>query len=419
VPLTAIAFMLLLDDFEARVAAGGLIFGMQGMILFHLLLRHQKQIQGRGQYIFATSALVTSLISFMRMYYALSGDLAGWTMTTPSLFNTTTFLSSLISVILFVVGLLLMTWERDEATIKESEVRMRTLFESSSDAVMILDQSGFLDCNESALRLFGCPSKAEFIKQTPAALSPRLQPGGIDSDTLAEQHIEQAIQDACHRFEWVHQRLNDRETFPTEVLLNSIHLQGRQLLQAVVRDITERKQFQTELERQAHLDYLTGLNNRGHFMQIAENELSRAIRYQTSLSLLMMDIDHFKAINDTHGHKAGDKVLQAFADMCRHTLRTIDVVGRVGGEEFAILLPETDLDQAMEVAERLREAMMNAKVGISQGLPLRFTVSIGVTTLSADNENIDELFDAADKALYSAKTAGRNRVVRSQALPCH
>jgi len=185
------------------------------------------------------------------------------------------------------------------------------------------------------------------------------------------------------------------------------------------RLVAETRQLKEHYAQLSMHDQLTGLHNRRYFYDQVELALAQHKRYQSPFCLLVMDIDHFKAINDTHGHKAGDKVLQAFADMCRHTLRTIDVVGRVGGEEFAILLPETDLDQAMEVAERLREAMMNAKVGISQGLPLRFTVSIGVTTLSPYNENIDELFDAADKALYSAKTAGRNRVVRSQALPCH
>ena len=413
VPLAAIAFALLLDDFEARMIAGGLMLGMQGLMLLYWLIKYDQQINGRGKYIFAASALVSSLMAFIRVDYALSGNLEGWTLTTPSLFNTANFLLSLICVILFVIGLLLMTWESNEYIIKESEIRMRTLFESSSDAVMILDRRGFLDCNESTLRLFGCPSKEAFIQQSPAALSPPFQPCGTDSSSLAERHIETALQQTTQRFEWMHKRLDSDDTFPTEVLLNSMHFQGQQLLQAVVRDITERKRFQLELERQARLDYLTGLNNRGYFMQIAEHELSRAKRYQTPLSLLMMDVDYFKVINDTHGHKTGDRVLQSFAEICRRTLRGIDVVGRVGGEEFAVLLPETDIDQAIEVAERLRENIATTKVSINQGLPLNFTVSIGVTTLNDDNENIDQLFDAADKALYHAKKAGRNRVMKA------
>jgi diguanylate cyclase (GGDEF)-like protein len=127
----------------------------------------------------------------------------------------------------------------------------------------------------------------------------------------------------------------------------------------------------------------------------------------------MMDVDHFKLINDTYGHKAGDRVLKKIAETCQKTLREIDIIGRVGGEEFALLLPETDIDQAMDVAERLREEIAKAKVEIDQVLPINFSISIGVTTLTPQNENIEVLLNVADKALYVAKDSGRNRVVRS------
>jgi len=148
-------------------------------------------------------------------------------------------------------------------------------------------------------------------------------------------------------------------------------------------------------------------------MQVAESELARAVRYSAPLSLLMMDVDHFKLINDTYGHKAGDRVLKKISETCQKTLREIDIIGRVGGEEFAVLLPETDIDQAMDVAERLREEIAKAKVEIDQVLPINFTISIGVTTLTPQNENIEGLLNVADKALYVAKDSGRNRVVHS------
>ena len=148
-------------------------------------------------------------------------------------------------------------------------------------------------------------------------------------------------------------------------------------------------------------------------MQVAETKLARAIRYSAPISLLMMDVDHFKLINDTYGHKAGDRVLKKISETCQKTLREIDIIGRVGGEEFAVLLPETDIDQAMDVAERLREEIAKTKVEIDQVLPLNFTISIGVTTLTPQNENIEGLLNVADKALYVAKDSGRNRVVRS------
>ena len=175
-------------------------------------------------------------------------------------------------------------------------------------------------------------------------------------------------------------------------------------------DYTQRKNLELELSRQAHLDYLTGLSNRRHFMAQGEVELSRAIRYGKPLSLLMLDIDHFKNVNDTYGHQVGDTVLQALSEISLATMRQVDVVGRLGGEEFAVILPETEANEAIEVAERLREAVAKMEVTIPVGLPIHFTVSIGITTLNNKDVDIDMLLNQADKALYVAKETGRNKV---------
>lgn len=174
-------------------------------------------------------------------------------------------------------------------------------------------------------------------------------------------------------------------------------------------DITDRKQLELELERQAHLDYLTGASNRRFFMQEAELELQRAIRHGLPLSLLMLDIDHFKQINDSHGHEAGDEALRNLVDVCRHSLRQIDVLGRLGGEEFAVLLPETPLEQAVEVAERLRGEVQHSDISAG-GSVFRFTVSIGVSSLPGIQGTVSVLLSSADKGLYQAKRAGRNKV---------
>jgi len=163
------------------------------------------------------------------------------------------------------------------------------------------------------------------------------------------------------------------------------------------------------LETQAHTDSLTGLANRRRFFEVGEAELARARRYGTPLSVLMLDIDHFKAVNDAHGHSAGDRVLQQLSRTCLEVMRTVDVVGRVGGEEFAILLPETALEGAVEVAERLRVAVAKSAVTRDEGAPIRYTVSIGVATLDG-NSNLDTLLSQSDTALYDAKHGGRNRV---------
>lgn len=146
-------------------------------------------------------------------------------------------------------------------------------------------------------------------------------------------------------------------------------------------------------------------------MEQAEIELSRAIRYQNPLSIMMMDVDFFKRINDSYGHKTGDLVLQKLAETCQHCLREVDIIGRMGGEEFAILLPETNGLEAIEAAERLNDAIRSSKVPLEAGLPLQFTVSIGVSCLRSKEDNIDVLLSLADKALYQAKATGRNKVV--------
>lgn len=172
----------------------------------------------------------------------------------------------------------------------------------------------------------------------------------------------------------------------------------------------ENHQTHQELEHRAYYDHLTGLPNRRYFLDRAEKELAHSSRYDHELSVLMMDVDHFKQINDAYGHKFGDIVLQKLAESCLATLRDADSIGRFGGEEFAILLPETGYEQALEAAERLRLAVASTQVPIPNHAPLHFTVSLGVTTLVEPNSNIDLLLNQADQALYQAKKTGRNRV---------
>ena len=171
----------------------------------------------------------------------------------------------------------------------------------------------------------------------------------------------------------------------------------------------ENRNTHQALERRANTDELTSLPNRRAFMLQAQQELAHLARHRGSLSVLMLDIDHFKRVNDTHGHQAGDAVLVALAQMCRHSLRECDHMGRIGGEEFAVLLPGTSAGHALETAERLRLTLANTPIQLAQGTPLKVTVSIGVTTTSGD-QDIEALLRQADDALYQAKNQGRNRV---------
>jgi len=145
-------------------------------------------------------------------------------------------------------------------------------------------------------------------------------------------------------------------------------------------------------------------------MALANQELQRAIRFGNPLSLLMVDLDHFKRINDSFGHKSGDNVLKKFAEICRMAFREFDVIGRLGGEEFAILLPEASEAQAIEVAERLRARIAAASISTVQNAVIQFTASIGLASLASKHDSLDMLLSHADDALYQAKHAGRNRV---------
>ena len=175
-------------------------------------------------------------------------------------------------------------------------------------------------------------------------------------------------------------------------------------------DITDVKEAQLELERMATTDSLTGITNRAQFMKLAKEERDRSLRYPHPLSLMMLDADRFKNINDTLGHDIGDKVLKELSNTAAAMLRGADIFGRIGGEEFAVLLPETDINEAFTVAERLRKAIEDRPVSLSDAQRISFTVSIGVSQLNQSDEDVEALLKRADDALYKAKAAGRNRV---------
>jgi diguanylate cyclase (GGDEF)-like protein len=152
-------------------------------------------------------------------------------------------------------------------------------------------------------------------------------------------------------------------------------------------------------------DYLTGLHNRRWITELLESELRRATRYNTALSIILMDVDHFKAVNDRHGHQAGDRVLIRIAEVIRSSVRATDLVGRWGGEEFMILSPETGLDGGFWLAEKIRTRVKSADLDQLGHI----TASFGVTAF-AEGDNIEEITARADAGLYAAKQGGRNRV---------
>jgi diguanylate cyclase (GGDEF)-like protein/PAS domain S-box-containing protein len=197
-------------------------------------------------------------------------------------------------------------------------------------------------------------------------------------------------------------------TFWARISGQRLRFGGDETLLATIVDITAQRQAHEEMRALATHDPLTGIFNRRHVEDILGKELERAQRHSRPLTVAMMDADHFKRINDSHGHHVGDEVLRAIAARCQQTLRANDVFGRYGGEEFVVVFPETDLAAANSVAERLREAVAERPIVVGD-VSLDVTVSIGLAEF-AHGQDLRMLFQRADAALYAAKEGGRNLV---------
>lgn len=191
--------------------------------------------------------------------------------------------------------------------------------------------------------------------------------------------------------------------------LQMLHRREFAALEQAEREIERRRLLEQELKRQAATDPLTGLYNRRHYEKLFARELARARRHDRPLSLCVLDIDHFKRVNDRFGHAAGDAALCMVADVCRAELREADLVGRLGGEEFVILLPDTEVEGAAEVSERIRGRLAATEV-IANGRRFRMTATFGLTERRAEDTDIAELIQRADAALYQGKAAGRDRI---------
>ncbi len=309
-----------------------------------------------------------------------------------------------------------------------TEERFRVLFEHSSEAHFLVVSARIVDCNQAALQMLRCRSKAELISIHPKDLSPEFQPDGQRSDIAGREVETLARKNGVHRFEWMHTRL-DGEEFPSEIVLTPVTLDGKPSMLSVWHDLTERKQaeqrihdyavileFQKrELEQAnrelcnlATTDGLTGLKNHRAFQERLLAECETAERHQTPLSLLLLDVDHFKQFNDTFGHPAGDAVLKQVAHLLEHTMRDCDFVARYGGEEFVVVLPQTDQAGALRAAERCRLVIETAQWDCRA-----VTASFGVATLSLNCAGGDALIAAADQSLYAAKFNGRNQARHS------
>lgn len=274
-------------------------------------------------------------------------------------------------------------------------------------------KTGLLILDRDLLALYSNPALHQMFKS--------LSPGKIRNENphyvelLKSASSSRAVEGEDYipsRLEWVRSgaaepvdlHMNDGTVLRCQVAV--LPDGGRMLTYSDVTDIVRNAE---ELERLATTDGMTGIYNRRHFLTLADREWSRSRRYGRPLSLLIFDIDYFKAINDRFGHDIGDQVIVHMTNLVRERKRDTDVLARIGGEEFALLLPETTLAQANDVADRLRSDIERSPVGIASR-SVAATVSIGVAAATSSMREFADLMRVADHALYDAKHAGRNRV---------
>ena len=181
-------------------------------------------------------------------------------------------------------------------------------------------------------------------------------------------------------------------------------------IEGVARDVSERRQMEEQLVMLSRTDELTGASNRRHFLDKSEDVICMMKRYQRPVSMMIADLDNFKTINDNHGHHAGDLALKAFAEICRGEIRESDIFGRLGGEEFGLMLPETAIQDAQVLAERILRATNALEISLD-GQAIRFTVSIGLIELNENDTTLNKVMHRADLAMYQAKAQGRNQIV--------
>ncbi|HQY38816.1 MAG TPA: diguanylate cyclase [Giesbergeria sp.] len=288
--------------------------------------------------------------------------------------------------------------------LRESERHFRRLFESMQDVYYRTDTQGVVQhVGPGVRRVLG------------------YEPHEIEGHTAESYYPQSKDRDAFKAAIMAHGEVSD---FPGQMVRKDgtvidISISSHALfdhngafagVEGLYRDVTQRKNLERELQRLATTDVLTGMANRRSFLEVAEATFQRARESHAPLTVLMLDLDHFKTINDRFGHLEGDRVLAEFAQATKHQLRASDTVGRLGGEEFGLLLPHTLPAEGADIATRILEAIRALELTDSNGQHYGVTTSMGLGTLSPGDRSLHDLLDRADQALYLAKRRGRNQL---------
>ncbi len=313
----------------------------------------------------------------------------------------------LVLAILLLVAALALLASRQVRKIEAADRFSIGLIETANDIIIGLDRDGVIRLFNGFAETCTGYARAEVIGQPMDCLLTTETDGASLLEAFLAMQSGNAVQDGHESL------LKTRDGRTLVVNWRATPVPDNFLGIAVVvfgRDISDLRAKEADLIRLATTDALTGLYNRRFFLQQVDHEIARARRNQEMpLALVMLDLDLFKDVNDTWGHLQGDRVLQALAWVLVDTARKTDITGRLGGEEFAVLLPETDADHARVLAERLRLHIAEALATV-EGIPVNQTASLGVTLLQAEDQRPEDLLARADKALYRAKREGRNCV---------
>lgn len=344
---------------------------------------------------FRRQSILLVVGTFLPLGIRVLEDFVGWD-PFPKVDNVILFL--LLSAVLYAIALFRFS------ALEIVPIAHSSVVKNINSGIIVLDMLGrVVELNPFVQKLLGSESRVFIGKQLDEILNSGLR---IKYSPQMLEQVEEEISFAR----------NDRTDYFI-VQVAPIRSERKNLIGHVISlvDITERKYAEMELERLARTDMLTGVTNRRHFFELAEGQFAIAQRYNHQLAILMLDVDHFKSINDQYGHLAGDVVLQFVARECQGHMRNTDIFARYGGEEFICLLPEQTREGAVELAERIRQLLQQAEVKY-EAERLHVTASFGLALIQKESSlKLEQLIDRADQALYQSKREGRNRITVWQA----
>lgn len=293
--------------------------------------------------------------------------------------------------------------------------RYEAVVNSAYDGIITVDQDQtIMLMNESARRMFGVEDDDKVIGDKLSRFIPQRYRDVHNKHVTEFRKSVIDVRPMQSRSTLLGLRTDGKE-IPIEVTISKIKFHDKAEMTAVVRDISEQTKLIDELQKASTHDALTGTYNRRHGDVVLNNEIQRCRRYEDTLTVAMIDVDNFKAINDDYGHFSGDVVLKSVVDLLSASLRDADHICRWGGDEFLVLLPETQPGEAQNWAERVRASLALQEIAVTGDLAIKVSVSIGLSTLNSDDSTPEDLLRRADRALYSAKGSGRNRVMTETA----